>query len=156
MSLGSKIKSAKRRAVGGKRLRCRKGKSCSAACISQSKYCLVDAPTPVAGALPRAVRAIQSRKEKLGPREKRQALQKRREYVKRKVNPEFKSRESLELESRKLKNQLYDAVKRKDRKSYDEFESKLIKLETLLRRKYDERYPVSTKGGDLGERNGPH
>jgi hypothetical protein len=40
----SKIERAKRRAVGGKRKRCIKGKSCSATCIASNKICLVDIP----------------------------------------------------------------------------------------------------------------
>lgn len=85
MPTRSEVLRARRKAVGGSRPRCRKGKSCSAACINKGKYCLVDAPTPVAGALPRAVKAIQSRKERLGRKEQKQALQKRREYAKGRV-----------------------------------------------------------------------
>lgn len=39
-----RIDSAKRKAVGGKRKRCVKGKSCSATCIASNKVCLVDIP----------------------------------------------------------------------------------------------------------------
>lgn len=62
MPTRSEVIRARRKAVGGRRLRCKKGKSCSAACINRNKFCLVDAPTPVAGALPRAVKAIKERK----------------------------------------------------------------------------------------------
>ena len=40
----AQIETAKRRAVGGKRKRCTKGKSCSATCIAASKICLVEIP----------------------------------------------------------------------------------------------------------------
>lgn len=42
MALGSNIQMARSRAVGGKRDRCLKGKSCSATCISSWKQCLVE------------------------------------------------------------------------------------------------------------------
>ena len=41
---GAQIEAAKRKAVGGKRKRCTKGKSCSATCIAANKVCLVDIP----------------------------------------------------------------------------------------------------------------
>jgi tRNA A-37 threonylcarbamoyl transferase component Bud32 len=47
----SQVRSAKSKAVGGGRKRCRKGKSCSATCISSGDYCLVDFPEDVSGSL---------------------------------------------------------------------------------------------------------
>jgi len=76
---------AKRLAIGGKRKRCKIGKSCSAACVNRNKFCLVDMPAPVEGALSRAVKAVRTRKERLSPAEKRKSLEKRREYVKEKL-----------------------------------------------------------------------
>ena len=38
------IEAAKRKAVGGKRKRCVKGKSCSATCIASNRVCMVDIP----------------------------------------------------------------------------------------------------------------
>jgi hypothetical protein len=46
----SEIRSAHKKAVGGKRDRCSKGKSCSAACIQRSDRCLVDFPIPASRA----------------------------------------------------------------------------------------------------------
>lgn len=46
----SEVQSARRKAVGGKRDRCTKGKSCSAACIEWQDRCLVEFPTPVSKA----------------------------------------------------------------------------------------------------------
>ena len=57
----SQIRSAKVKAVGGGRKRCRKGKNCSAACIAGNKYCLVDLPEPVAAAMPKVTKMIQAR-----------------------------------------------------------------------------------------------
>ena len=51
MSLGSEIRAAKAKAVGGKKDRCRKGKSCSATCISSWKDCLVQMPDVVSNSL---------------------------------------------------------------------------------------------------------
>jgi len=43
----AKVERAQREAVGGARKRCRMGKNCSAACISQGKVCLVEFPAPI-------------------------------------------------------------------------------------------------------------
>ena len=40
------VRRAKDQAVGGGRKRCRRGKNCSATCISGNKWCLVDLPEP--------------------------------------------------------------------------------------------------------------
>lgn len=76
---------AKRLAVGGKRKRCKIGKSCSAACVNRNKFCLVDMPAPVEGALAKAVRAVRSRREGINPKERRQSLDQRRSYIKTKA-----------------------------------------------------------------------
>jgi hypothetical protein len=54
----SSIRASHRSAVGGGRKRCKKGKNCSAACIQNGMYCLVEMPesagiasTKVAGML---------------------------------------------------------------------------------------------------------
>ena len=62
----SQIRSAKAKAVGGGRKRCRKGKNCSAACIAGNKDCLVDLPEPVAAAMPKVVGLVQKKKEGAG------------------------------------------------------------------------------------------
>jgi hypothetical protein len=49
----SKIAVAKNKAVGGKKDRCKKGKSCSATCISSWKDCLVEMSATVSGAVGR-------------------------------------------------------------------------------------------------------
>lgn len=48
MITAGEVKRAKEKAVGGKRDRCRKGKSCSATCISGWKACLVELPDRLA------------------------------------------------------------------------------------------------------------
>lgn len=111
MPTRSEVLRARRKAVGGARPRCRRGKSCSAACINRDKHCLVDAPTPVAGALPKAVRAIQSRKPRPTVQERRRASQDRRQLAKETLKgaaelarqrSEFrKKRNSLMVELRK-------------------------------------------------------
>lgn len=57
----SQIRSAKAKATGGGRKRCRKGKNCSAACIAGNKDCLVELPEPVAVAMPKVTKMIQAR-----------------------------------------------------------------------------------------------
>lgn len=55
------VKRAKQRAVGGKKDRCRKGKSCSATCISGWKACLVEMPDMVSKSLTKAKNSIKSK-----------------------------------------------------------------------------------------------
>lgn len=52
---------AKKRAIGGRKPRCGRGKSCSATCINRNKFCLVGMPTPASDAIPKAIKAIQGR-----------------------------------------------------------------------------------------------
>lgn len=55
----AQIERAKRQAVGGRKKRCVKGKSCSAACIAANKICLVDIPWVAAEGLNKAREEIQ-------------------------------------------------------------------------------------------------
>lgn len=50
----SEVNRAQSRAVGGKRDRCRKGKSCSATCIDPNETCLVEFPNPVSSSIGKA------------------------------------------------------------------------------------------------------
>ena len=59
----SQIQQAKARAVGGKRKRCTKGKSCSATCIAANKVCLVEIPWVAASTLPKVVESIRKQVE---------------------------------------------------------------------------------------------
>jgi len=54
----AQIERAKRMAVGGKRKRCVKGKSCSATCIAANKICMVDIPWAAAKGIPKVVSQI--------------------------------------------------------------------------------------------------
>ena len=63
----SQIESAKRKAVGGKRKRCTKGKSCSATCIAANKVCLVEIPWVVAKGIPKVVVKVNKVQEKKTP-----------------------------------------------------------------------------------------
>ena len=49
----SEVERAREQAVGGKKDRCVKGKSCSAACIDPNETCLVEFPTPVSDSIGR-------------------------------------------------------------------------------------------------------
>lgn len=103
MATPGDIRRARRRAVGGKRDRCRRGKPCSAACVARWKTCLSEMPAPVQGAIPRAIAAIQKRKERLTPKERRQAQQKRKEFVRGKV-----------VESAKLRAQRSEFIRKRN------------------------------------------
>ncbi len=55
----SQIERAKRMAVGGRKKRCVKGKSCSATCIAANKVCMVEIPWVSAQGIPKVVAQIQ-------------------------------------------------------------------------------------------------
>lgn len=65
MALGqptvSEIRSAKSKAVGGGRKRCRRGKNCSAACIQAGMDCLVEMPESVGVALGKVSSSLRDR-----------------------------------------------------------------------------------------------
>lgn len=132
MPTRSEVLRARRRAVGGRRPRCRKGKSCSAACINQNKFCLVDAPTPVAGALPRAVKAIQSRGERLGRKEKQEKAQKQKEFAKGKLqaSAELKKQRADYIAQRsELVRDIRKAMLSGDSQKSTELQKRLIDME---------------------------
>lgn len=143
MPTRSDIIRARRRAVGGRRPRCRRGKSCSAACINQNKHCLVDAPTPVEGALPRAVKAIQTRREKLGRKEKKQVLEKRREYVKGNILSKALNRASVSMD---------EALSSGDLRKYKEEESRFISIRDRLKREGSNSIPFPILAYSPGQR----
>ena len=60
----AQIERAKRMAVGGKKKRCVKGKSCSATCIAANKVCMVDIPWAAAKGIPKVVSQIKKATEK--------------------------------------------------------------------------------------------
>lgn len=57
-NLQSRVIRAKGRAVGGRRKRCKKGKSCSAACIERNDLCLIDLPSGSSSTVPKVIRLI--------------------------------------------------------------------------------------------------
>ena len=57
----SEVKRAKLNAVGGRKKRCTKGKSCSATCIQPADACLVEMPDPVANSLSKARDGVASK-----------------------------------------------------------------------------------------------
>ena len=89
MSLGSEIRAAKAKAVGGKKDRCRKGKSCSATCISGFKACLVEMSDQVSSSLGKL-------KTKLSP-----AIAKAKEFLPEKSKERLKGQQGKYLRIRK-------------------------------------------------------
>lgn len=133
MPTRSEVLRAKSRAVGGARPRCRKGKSCSAACINRDKHCLVDAPTPVAGALPKAVRAIQSRKPRPTPQERRKISQDRRQLAKETLKGAAelaRQRSEFRKERNSLMVQIRRSILSEEFTKEDQLRAKLQKLES--------------------------
>ena len=63
----SQIESAKRRAVGGRKKRCVKGKSCSATCIASNKICLVEIPWVSANNISKIATLVKSKSSSSKP-----------------------------------------------------------------------------------------
>lgn len=83
MVTAGKVRRAKQKTIGGKKDRCRKGKSCSATCISRWKDCLVEMSDAVSSSLTKTRKAIGKRAEKVVPGLKGKYLERRRkEYLK--------------------------------------------------------------------------
>lgn len=68
----SEIRSAKGKAVGGGRKRCKKGKNCSAACIQSGMVCLVEMPESAGVSLGRVAGALSKRAPSMPSDMKRQ------------------------------------------------------------------------------------
>lgn len=58
----SSIRSAKIKAIGGSRKRCKKGKNCSATCIDPREDCLVEMPEQISIATTKVVQMLQSKR----------------------------------------------------------------------------------------------
>lgn len=83
MVTAGEVRRAKQKAVGGKKDRCRKGKSCSATCISGWKACLVEMSDVVSSSLTKTGKAIGGRAERVVPGLRGKYLERRRgEYLK--------------------------------------------------------------------------
>jgi hypothetical protein len=124
------IRRARRRAVGGKRDRCRRGKPCSAACVARWKYCLAEMPAPVQGAIPRAINAIKDRKVKVKPSV-------RQEKIKRVRNKLGENALSANIKYRDLLiKKLNKLAITGDRPSYQREEKRLLKLEAKITEKF--------------------
>lgn len=67
MATNSEVNRAKEKAVGGRKVRCRKGKSCSATCISRWKTCLVEMSSELSPSLQKAKNLIGGRSHKVLP-----------------------------------------------------------------------------------------
>lgn len=63
----SAIRSANRKAVGGGRKRCKRGKNCSATCIDANKDCLVGLPEPVSQSTAKVSAMLQKRQGGTAP-----------------------------------------------------------------------------------------
>lgn len=128
MATARNIARAKRNAVGGRRPRCRRGKSCSAACINRLKKCLVDMPAPISGSLARAVKAIRNRSI-------RYRVGRRAKYAKTKLRQKARYKRYQEAKRIILGNMAYMAMLGK-KGSYDSWEKKLMSLQVKAGKKW--------------------
>lgn len=141
MATISKIKRAKSKAVGGKKDRCLKGKSCSATCISGWKACLVEMSSLVSKHLSSVKGRVESGVKAL------------RETIKEMV-PGAERRRILERESKvkpyrkvvgMLASKLEDAAERGDRAGYQKVERVLMKVQDRAKKRLN-LDPLHLKG----------
>lgn len=122
MVTDGEVKRARAKAVGGKKDRCRKGKSCSAACISGWKACLVEMSTAVSN-------AISSAKNKIGGN----LISKSLGFVSKSRifgGPQRKAaKEKYERLVRRLVAEMRQSAQLKDKDKYKLAEDKLIRLQ---------------------------
>ena len=94
----SQIRTAQRKAVGGGRKRCKKGKNCSAACIQGGMVCLVEMPAPASMATSQVRQMLQGRigkmpapapmtKERLAPNQQDRAVAGQAKGILREMKP---------------------------------------------------------------------
>lgn len=124
----SRINTAQSKAVGGKKDRCRKGKSCSATCISSWKQCLVEMSSNATSSL-----------EKLSGRLKSSVAQIKRQperlFNRRKFDQAAAER-YLRVRNR-LRGKLRKLAELGNKGAYDKLERKIIKIEGRLLAKVD-------------------
>lgn len=117
----SQIESAKRKAVGGKKKRCTKGKSCSATCIAINKVCMVEIPWVAAQALPKVVALVNKITSKRSPegipktapsKEKEQAF----------------AKQEYDIKASTMLDNMRGAIKNDDKPTYDFFKKKITEL----------------------------
>jgi hypothetical protein len=142
------IESAKRKAIGGKKKRCKKGKSCSATCIAANKVCLVDIPWVSAQGIPKVVSEIQkvskTAEKSITKSDKGSALD---PSLERFVKEEYQKKWTEALEG------MVAANKNGDKKAYDSHKKKISDLYAKVTNKgVDVEPPKILKwGGDKVE-----
>lgn len=153
MSLGSEIKAAKAKAVGGKKDRCRKGKSCSATCISGWKACLVEMPDMVSTSVKKFANKVQAKITQVRKNPERVVPGKKQEAFKDKKTQQFF------LVQAKLRSELHNSASKGNKKRYDDTERKLLELQrkaekTLGKQIKKNPYYEPIKKGDVWNMEG--
>ena len=123
MVTSGEIRRAKQRAVGGKRDRCRKGKSCSATCISGWKACLVEMSDVVSSSLTKAKSSLSGKIYEAKTRAKFLLPGEREKFQK-------SLRSDYERVRGKLQDKLNRAVLRGNRERVDSLKRRLDRLES--------------------------
>lgn len=133
MTLESRIREAKRKAVGGKggaKDRCRKGKSCSATCIFRLKECLVEMPEAISSSVKKFNKEVNTRIAQF-----KGLVDKAGEKVSE-IGPLKKIKESRILRTEKIKrlhrnlvSQASSAAMSGSRDKYNRAERNIIRLE---------------------------
>lgn len=119
MASESEIRVAHKRAVGGGRKRCSKGKNCSAACIQRSESCLVEIPlSPSEATRKLRDKIVESKQLSLFDGSKYVSADKLKEIVDEK--------------DAKIKKGIRDAIKEDDKDKYEGWRSKALKLNREL------------------------
>lgn len=123
MTTSGEIRRAKQKAVGGKRDRCRKGKSCSATCISGWKACLVEMSDAVSSSLAKAKSSLSGKIYEAKTKAKLLIPEERKKFQK-------SLKGDYERVRGKLQDQLNRAVLRGNRERVDSLKRRLDRLES--------------------------
>lgn len=150
MATSGKIKTAKMKAVGGKKDRCRKGKSCSATCISGWKACLVEMPDMVSASVKKFAGKVQSKVAQVKKNPERVIPGKKQEDFKNKKAQQFF------LVQAKLRSEMYNSASNGNKRRYEDAEKKLLELQrkaekTLGKEIKKNPYYEPIKKGDIWE-----
>lgn len=117
----AQIRAAQARAVGGKRDRCSKGKSCSAACITRADRCLVEIPLSPAQAINKVRESIE------GEKSKQLQLLKAADVV-----SERDAKRNLARFRRENERGVVNALSVKDKDKYNDYRQRAVEYNKML------------------------
>lgn len=112
----SEVRQAQSRAVGGKKDRCVKGKSCSATCIDPNETCLVEFPSPISDSISKA-------RDNINPSREEESLSEEGLKVVQRMKEKFKEDRYKEIRR---------AISYKDEIQYNKLRKEIIEFNNNL------------------------